>query len=70
MLWFLNWDVDNLVSDPHDDVWQLLQWERFQADALQIHEQAQVVHNDPHPPFIFKLMILRYCLWNEFELNL
>ena len=50
MLWFLNWDVDNLVSDPHDDVWQLLQWERFQADALQIHEQAQVVHNDPHPP--------------------
>ena len=30
-------------EDPHDDVRELLQWERFQADAFQIHEQAQVV---------------------------
>ena len=29
-------------SDPHYDVRQLLQWERFQADAFQIYEQAQV----------------------------
>ena len=36
-------DVDNLVSDPHNDVRQLLERERFQADALQIHEQAQVL---------------------------
>ena len=35
-------DVKNLVLDPHNDVRQLLEWERFQADALQIHEQAQV----------------------------